>query len=442
MIPFAFAQYGVLSEVVSGVGSLVAAVGAISLGWRGRTRWEPSEQDIERGPQKVGSLLAAIAIAILWSQSRNPVYLPQLNKLALTLGIIAVVSLLLYGFMVNTFTYVKIVSSGKGRGREEKIIGGLWLSRPAQQAKERKEQSGKTATTQTLLAEADYNPDRVWDRPSRGLSKAIFVILYLALTVSGTVAIASASIILGLSQVKAPAEAEAAVDTTVYPWEFPDRGMPQLNREFNQLLNSPTSIANRLEPLRSLGDRHSPLIKEMEEAQKRPFNLSRPYKVVSLHFYLSMAYYQLATISLVQAEVESDTRLANLYRTSAEEYAKRCTDYAEEGQKWNQAVIDNDARMLSGNTWPPQYMKQSSTRLIEPQTAIARDLKWYLTAGRAIRAYYGRLPFEEVFPEVVQLKREYPTIDRPEDDPTMAWILTSQTGTRPQETVAQIKQWR
>jgi len=41
------------------------------------------------------------------------------------------------------------------------------------------------------------DPDRVWSRLSRGLSKSLFVLAYLLFTVAGTTALASVGILVG-----------------------------------------------------------------------------------------------------------------------------------------------------------------------------------------------------------------------------------------------------
>ena len=43
-------DFGELSDLVKAVGLLVSAVLTIALAWRGRTRWEPSDQDLPRAP--------------------------------------------------------------------------------------------------------------------------------------------------------------------------------------------------------------------------------------------------------------------------------------------------------------------------------------------------------------------------------------------------------
>jgi hypothetical protein len=94
VIPLAATEeYGPLSDVVAAAGSIIAASGAIALAWRGRTKWEPSEQDLDKGPQKVGGLLAAVLISVLWFQTVTGNSQPPLGFLAILLSDICLVSL-------------------------------------------------------------------------------------------------------------------------------------------------------------------------------------------------------------------------------------------------------------------------------------------------------------------------------------------------------------
>jgi len=65
-------QFGPLTGLVGTVGSIFAAGVAIALTWRGRARWEPSETDIAKGPERVGGLVTAVLIVILFVVTRPP----------------------------------------------------------------------------------------------------------------------------------------------------------------------------------------------------------------------------------------------------------------------------------------------------------------------------------------------------------------------------------
>ena len=87
--------------------------------------------------------------------------------------------------------YQKVIS----RNRTIKIVGGLWKTNAARQSETR-----NLVTTQELCAGAQYDVDRIWPRFSRGLSKTLFVLGYLGLTVAGTIALGCVSIIVGLKR--------------------------------------------------------------------------------------------------------------------------------------------------------------------------------------------------------------------------------------------------
>jgi hypothetical protein len=192
VIIVAATKYGALAPLVSTVGCLVAAAGAIGLAWRGRARWEPSEEDVATGPQKVGGLVAAVAIAVLWASANNSDSDGLLVRLAISLAALAVGALLAYSFVISTQTYEVVIVPARGADPvTRKVIGGFKLTKNAKRVA-----ADRPLTTQDILAGNQYDVDRVWTRSSLALAKVIFVACYLALTVSGTIAIASAAMLI------------------------------------------------------------------------------------------------------------------------------------------------------------------------------------------------------------------------------------------------------
>ncbi len=177
-------DFGPLAGLVGTVGSIIAAVGAIALTWRGRSRWEPSETDVASGPQRVGGLVNAVLIAVLWVLTRPAGSPPALPALAVALAIVTVAALLAYGFVTATQTY-------EDAKRRRKVIGGFQLTREA-----KREIRKQKLTVQQYFSGVAYDPDEVWPRSSRALAKLAFVLLYLLLVVSGTVAVAAAAILI------------------------------------------------------------------------------------------------------------------------------------------------------------------------------------------------------------------------------------------------------
>jgi hypothetical protein len=189
MINMILTKYGPFGSIVSIAGSLMAMATALGWGWRRRAKWEPAEEDVPNAPQRVGSLLAACTVGLIWAQLSDGSYLPLLTRIAALCLTVTLVSMLVYGLLINGLVYDRVLS----KTRMTKIIGGLWKTDIAIKAQE-----ANQVTTQELLAGAQYNTDRVWPRLARGLSKVLFTLSYLGLTVGGTVALGSVSIIVGL----------------------------------------------------------------------------------------------------------------------------------------------------------------------------------------------------------------------------------------------------
>ena len=188
-------DYGVLAQVVSTAGAIMAAAGAIAFSWRGRASWEPWEEDISKGPQKVGGLIAAVVIALLWATS-SPEVGSFLIKLTITLLVGAVVFLILYGFLVGTQTYEQevVIDTGSNPPKTEtkKVIGGFTLTDRARETIEEKE-----LTVQKYFKGTAYDSDEVWTRTSRALAKQLFVIGYIGLVSCGSIALATTAILIG-----------------------------------------------------------------------------------------------------------------------------------------------------------------------------------------------------------------------------------------------------
>jgi hypothetical protein len=186
-------DYGPLTNLVGTAGSIVAAGAAIALAWRGRTKWEPSEEDISKGPQKVGGLVAAVMIVLIWALLNDSAHFTFLVRCAIWLASLCVLSLLVYGFLAATQTYYVVVAPNPNETVKKNIIAGFWLTNEARESRRKNK-----VTTQVLLAGAAYDPDVLWSRASRGLAKMFFTLFYLGLTVTGTLALTCAAIILGL----------------------------------------------------------------------------------------------------------------------------------------------------------------------------------------------------------------------------------------------------
>lgn len=175
---------GILTGLIDDIGSLIAAVTAIMLSFKGRQKWEPCEEDIPKGPVKVVGTLTAVGVALLYSFSLSKYTQDLYFSLAINFSIMLSVGFLTYVLLINQFTYNRV---------NQKIIGGFWLTDDARNVLSDKENGADNL--QRLLNGSEYI-DQVWPRFSRGLSKISFLLAYFSVIIGGCLALASASIIL------------------------------------------------------------------------------------------------------------------------------------------------------------------------------------------------------------------------------------------------------
>lgn len=209
MTGMAVTDYGVFGSVVSVAGTIVAMGTALTLGWKGRARWEPVEEDVPRAPQKVASLVAALIVVLIWAQLNDIQYKNTLTRIVIGCSAALIVSLIVYG-LLQGFIYTKVQkkrgSPANSKATEEiKVIGGLWLKKAARERvgmPESKQEPGQppsqTLTVQRMFALCEYLKDELWSRPSQQLASMLFTIAYLGLMITGTVALGAASILTGL----------------------------------------------------------------------------------------------------------------------------------------------------------------------------------------------------------------------------------------------------
>lgn len=184
-------DYGVLAPIVADAGSVMAAGVALVLAFRGRSRWEPSEQDVPNGGQRVAALVAIVIVVLVWLQYRSPDNAGGLNVIVITSACLATVSFLVYSFLVGSHTY-KLYEGVKGA--EMRIIGGLRLTDEAEKAR-RKHKVGE----QRLLQGLAYDPDRVWTRGSRAMIKTVVAAAYMLFLAGGAIALGSTAVRLSLA---------------------------------------------------------------------------------------------------------------------------------------------------------------------------------------------------------------------------------------------------
>jgi ABC-type uncharacterized transport system substrate-binding protein len=175
-------DYGIFNDIVKVAGLIISVGLALTLSWKGRSNWEPSEQDVNKGPQRITGLVTAVLLVVIWLIPNDGDGNSLLKTLSISLVTSTIISLLVYGFLITVLTYH--LENG------QKIIGGFKLVMKARKFRR------KGITIQEILKTEAYDVDKVWTRESRGLSKAIFSIVYVILITCGTLALASVSILV------------------------------------------------------------------------------------------------------------------------------------------------------------------------------------------------------------------------------------------------------
>lgn len=185
-------DYGPLAQYVSAAGCLIAAATAVSLNWTHGAKWDPVEEDVARGPRRVAGLLNAVCIAVVWYSLREQDRMKTAAYLALGLAAGCLLALLIYGILRATLTYYREVAVAPNKVERFLVVGGFSLTPQARITMEKNQ-----VTVQELFKGAAYDPDRIWPKFSRAIAKASLVLFYVLLVLTGTVALASASMLLG-----------------------------------------------------------------------------------------------------------------------------------------------------------------------------------------------------------------------------------------------------
>lgn len=188
-------DYGQFGPMIATGTTLVAAVGALFFLLKKRAKWEPAEEDVPKLAQSVAALLAAVALAWAWyfQQVQGLAARSSLLTIAFWCVAVAFVCAIVYGILVGVFTYDREVATSPKRVVRLKVIGGFFL-RPEAKAAQRRE----NVTTQELFKGSGYDADKLWNRANRSLAKSSFLLSYVGLVVSGTLALATAA--MSLSQ--------------------------------------------------------------------------------------------------------------------------------------------------------------------------------------------------------------------------------------------------
>jgi hypothetical protein len=183
-------NYGPLAGVVGTVGAILSAGGAITLAWKRGADWLPPEDDVPKGPARVAGVLTTIAIAAMWLETGRGLDARDLERISGISAATTVLSLLAYVFLMSVFVYQRRVINQSGQEESRRLIGGFLLTSAARTGLQ------QATTVQRLLDGAGNDPDLVWTRASRAMAKICFIVAFLGLQVSGSLAVSAIALSL------------------------------------------------------------------------------------------------------------------------------------------------------------------------------------------------------------------------------------------------------
>jgi hypothetical protein len=179
---------GPFAPVVGYAGAILAAAFLLQRVWAVRVAdWQSPDENLPGTAARVVALLSGMGMVALWLYAA-PNVLWQTVTLGIACAVLLCVAYILYYFLNGTLIYTVERADGESASKKKKIVGGLWLTGTAKEAKRKHH----VTTTQDLLQGAAYDPDKLWSRTSRGMAKVFLLVLFLTVMVSGTLAITSA----------------------------------------------------------------------------------------------------------------------------------------------------------------------------------------------------------------------------------------------------------
>jgi hypothetical protein len=203
------AEYGPLAKLVGLVACASSAGWAILASFRGRAKWEPSQESLPNGPRQVAGAGTALFVTIIWVTLNKPEDDVVLIRLGATTFALSLFFLLFYRFLIPVYTYTKQVVTNTGTV-EAKVLGGLWRKKEAAKGERRQK-----ITTQEYFKRVRYEEDKVWSRPARELANAFFAIAYIGVTICGALALTCGGMRLFINNARekgAPSGADVIVD--------------------------------------------------------------------------------------------------------------------------------------------------------------------------------------------------------------------------------------
>jgi disulfide bond formation protein DsbB len=173
-------QFGIFAGIAGTALTLAAAAAAIRLAWAERKGWQPPEEAVSKGTARIAALGSMVGLALIFALGKSVLGLKGLTILALVSFVVALVSL-------GATIYLSITRVFR-RKNGKRTVGGFRLTDEAKEI-----QTQKRQTEAQLFKDSQDDHDRVWIPKSRAAAHIVFSFAYIALILSGTIALAAAA---------------------------------------------------------------------------------------------------------------------------------------------------------------------------------------------------------------------------------------------------------
>ena len=147
---------------------LLSVAAAFMLSWRGRAKWEPSEEDIPGALNQLARLLTAVTMVLMLTQLSE-------GRNAGTAAALMIASLV--GCLACFFAYAYLTATHTYKASDTRFVIGFRLQ-PNLELRD--------GETMIEYARRVGDPDKVWTASSRAGAKLLFALCYLGLNVLGS----------------------------------------------------------------------------------------------------------------------------------------------------------------------------------------------------------------------------------------------------------------
>jgi energy-coupling factor transporter transmembrane protein EcfT len=180
-------DYGAFANVVGVAGSLAAAVGAITLAFKKRTRWQPPEECVPAAVARVSSLIAMVFVALIY------VFAKAIGPFILAVLAIVCLIIAMYALIQALTTNVRYSFFYPNSEETNRKLGGSELTPEAANI-----QKATGQTVQQLFSDAQGKKDLVWTRQSQAEIQVWSTLSFIGLIAFGTCALSSASMLVAV----------------------------------------------------------------------------------------------------------------------------------------------------------------------------------------------------------------------------------------------------